>query len=508
MAIRNPYEFENEKLRRQNTSGAIAAMGLRQGGPQTAMNVKSSIGRGLGSTTSPSGMPGGEIKPQAMRPPARTPWSQPQTQTGSWDDNRAHSAEAAGGSKFYGEGASAWWTPQAPNYPQQPRQGYEGPAQVPYAPVTPTATPASGYAGPKNVPYSPLTPTFQGSGTVSRDVKEPTPGTGTSGAGLTPAQAPATGSSAQALNKADVPKTENEQGMIGGWSAKELIENTSIPQSVLEAMAADGYLFTVVNGVVAYRKATGVDQSRMGDPNYLRNWIGESPEGYAQSGDPTVDHYAKLGERTKSTETPFDTPYDPPPQMDPAETERMNQLTRQGYAMQQGRAMRGALEMGARSGAGADQMAGQAGDVSQAYALASEAEVNRQRMQVQVQNFAAEMDHYNKEFQREMARAMALQGTAEATAAFQRAQLMAAQGESAQKRLIRLQHDLENQITGKDILGGLLGGAFQLGGAALGGYLGGLGYGAATGGAQALTPGSPIGGGYYDGPPTGFPRYV
>lgn len=135
-----------------------------------------------------------------------------------------------------------------------------------------------------------------------------------------------------------------------------------------------------------------------------------------------------------------------PPQMDMAAFDAKKRSIEREYAKRKADAMRMALEAGGRIGAGADSMTGALGNISAQSGIAAQDQVANQRLQMERDNLMARMDWYKAQ----IASALKQQDVAAA-------QRLAEQQRDDQIQLMRIQKELENEITWKDVGGAGLG---------------------------------------------------
>ncbi len=204
----------------------------------------------------------------------------------------------------------------------------------------------------------------------------------------------------------------------------------------------------------------GVDDQ--GKPIYYKDKDGDGVWNSSKDGSPEAfdketnnDYQNSIAENAVNNppeEAPYTAPFKPP-QLDENALRKNEAATRADYAKQQAQAIRGAMELNAYAGGGADQTAGLTADLQSKYGVATERDVASQRLEAQKQNMAAQLEAYRAE----IARAIAEKN-------FEYARQLAEQSGQIQGNLIRLQDELSNKISGADVLGGL----FGLGGTALG----------------------------------------
>ena len=167
------------------------------------------------------------------------------------------------------------------------------------------------------------------------------------------------------------------------------------------------------------------------------------------------------------------------PVFDEAAQEELIAAQRARTASDQARAVQAMMERGARMGAAPDAMMAATAEAAQQRALADANQEAIIRLQSEVQNFQSEIQQYQQLL--DTARIAVQKAMNEEESSEARAfeiEMMKRQ-QQAQEELVRLQNELANQISWKDVLGGGLGLIGSVGGMALGGYLGGLGGGAA-----------------------------
>lgn len=145
------------------------------------------------------------------------------------------------------------------------------------------------------------------------------------------------------------------------------------------------------------------------------------------------------------------------PQLDEAELKRAEAITRAEHAQANARNIRGLMAMQAYAGGDAEAGMGRVADMSAQQAIGTERDVTNQRLQSMQQNFSAQMAKVQMEHERAVAA-----GNHAAAAE------LAKMGARLQAQQIRLQHELNNQITGQDLLGAGLGGGMAALGFALG----------------------------------------
>lgn len=199
----------------------------------------------------------------------------------------------------------------------------------------------------------------------------------------------------------------------------------------------------------------GKGYTRPGDPN---------PDG--SPGAPSPNQQFVNDAVAKTKQTPL-SDIGPPPQVDEADLAATDAASSAAYAQKRARAIRGMAEAGAYAGAGAEQAAGQQGEAGIQYDLAAGAERAKSHLQAKIQNFQAQMDYYNKAFQARMAEFQATQNQE----AFKQALEFAKYNAKLAKEMAKYQKELGDSVSPSDILGPL----FQVGGTALGLYVGGPG---------------------------------
>lgn len=149
-------------------------------------------------------------------------------------------------------------------------------------------------------------------------------------------------------------------------------------------------------------------------------------------------------------------------------------------------ALRAALEGGARAGVSPEAMTGiQGGIAQQAATMGAQADAQT-RMQGDIQNLQLAMTEYNREIDALIGFAQQSHDKEMARIAYQQALALGDQSRATQERLLQLQ----SQVSPSDIFAGVLGTVTQLGGTALGAYLGGgFGGGLGAGGLGAAPAG-------------------
>lgn len=158
------------------------------------------------------------------------------------------------------------------------------------------------------------------------------------------------------------------------------------------------------------------------------------------------------------------------PQMDSQASEGLIKANQADMARRQATALRAAMEGGARVGANPEQMIGVGANLQQQGNIASSQMEATERSKAEVMNFQAQIDHYKTQAQSLMQFAQMTHDSEMqkvAIAAAQKAQQLAQQ--NSEWMMLKKQ-EMDDRITGSDVLGGVLG----LAGTGLGGYLGGL----------------------------------
>lgn len=289
------------------------------------------------------------------------------------------------------------------------------------------------------------TPAPMGSSTPNQSGGTPNQsgGTGTSSSGLSGGTS--TSTSSNGLSAAG--STNTNDTVNNGYSGDEL--SLSFRANILEH---NGYAIDPNTGEITKDGAT---QGNINDPS---SWAEDVMRiiDQNQGADATSNLGGTYGDlNQKSGNLPATAPTFSPgeaPQIDESALRKQEELKRAENAKQQARAIRAQMELGSGD---ADASAAGIGDVQSQFALGTEQQINTQRLEAQKENFSAKMVWYQSEIQRALAAQQ-----------FDYAKQLQAKAAQTQADLVRLQNELQNQITGKDILGGF----FNAAGAGLGIY--------------------------------------
>lgn len=368
----------------------------------------------------------------------------------------------------------------------------------------------SGQGGAQPSPY-----TMGGAGSAPVSITPQGGGGGGGGGGGSPAPAPAgiqqasanTGSQAQGYSTAPEgapPESYDENGNYNPWhySADELDQYNRRHETLAEggynvdpsngdiydpagnkvgnindAAQVGGGLFGEINR----GREAGVDAGvNLGYNGSKHNVTGANLHP-GQGGPAQQDPNAAAGAGAYDALSAFND--QPVPQMDEAALKETDAASSAAYAQKRARAIRGMAEAGAYAGAGAEQAAGQQGEAGIQYDLAAGAERARNHLQAQIQNFQAQMDHYQKGFQIAMAQFQQTQHAQD----FENALKYLDASTKANKELAAYKTKLDDSYSAASILPGVING-----------FTAGLGN-AAGRASTAPTPSS-TGGNYSSGP--------
>ncbi len=242
-------------------------------------------------------------------------------------------------------------------------------------------------------------------------------------------------------------------------SLEEAAEETGHPVELLKWYTDQGYGLKInSDGKLEVTNPGGLDDKYVGglDPNsaeYKAIIRQLEVQGILKKSEPAPDPKADRERQLRENEEKLLSTID-------AEGEKRLAQTRAEHAQQRARAIRGAAELAAYSGTGADYSAGVLGEINQQGAIAQSRDIVNQQLETQKQRLSAQLMYY----QNQLAQANAEQN-------FDLSSKLQTQAAATQAALVRLQDELSRRITASDVIGGAFGLGSNIGGLLLGHYL-------------------------------------
>ena len=188
------------------------------------------------------------------------------------------------------------------------------------------------------------------------------------------------------------------------------------------------------------------------------------------------------------------------PKMDQGSLDAQIDAMRADEARQRALALQAMMERGSRMGMSPEAATAAQAQMQHEGGTKTALQASTMQLEGELRNFAAEMQHYQNQYASLMAVFQRATTAEQQKLAFDRAMIMQQAAANAQSEMQRVQYELQNRITGKDVLGGILGLGTTVAGAATGGltnYLLRGGQDAASYGGGMGQPAS-YGGGYWD----------
>lgn len=293
-------------------------------------------------------------------------------------------------------------------------------------------------------------------------------GYGSTASGMTGAPPPSSGTTAP---PPPAPGTGQTASAMGGNVGQAATPVSGLDDSYLDPMYSNDPEW------VGILKDRGILREQI--PDNPGSWDAQTRELYKQF---VARKRGQVADKERADREQYFSMIDrgPPPTLDRAQLDQLTNAMRERSAAQRGRATRGLSEALAGQGLSADATGGRISEVGANYDMALNEQVAQKEFEVQLTNLQQLTNYWGQRHDDAVRYWQQAKSEEERRWAAQEASKARREAEFAQKRLMDYQADIEDDVTGKDVLGGIIG----IGGGAAGPLIG-----LATSGMTAAPPG-------------------